>query len=187
MTAISTVPGVLLTGIHSARPAATAVAAGTLYSCTTHGLVYQSSGSAWSTWATLGITSVGTLTGVVAPVEFVIDGGGSVIATGMKGYLSIPFAWTDIASAILLADVSGSIVVDVFKSTYSAFDPTTHPASGDKITASAPPTISSAKKSTDSTLTGWTKTGSAGDILAFNVNSATTITRVTAILNLVRA
>jgi hypothetical protein len=45
----------LLTGIHSARPAATAVPAGTLYSCTTHSLIYQSDGSSWSTYATLGL------------------------------------------------------------------------------------------------------------------------------------
>jgi hypothetical protein len=45
----------LLTGIHSARPAASAVPAGTLYSCTTHSLIYQSDGiSTWSTYATLG-------------------------------------------------------------------------------------------------------------------------------------
>jgi hypothetical protein len=186
MVAPATVPGILLTGIHSARPST--ASAGALYSCTTHGLVYQSDGAGtWTTWATLGITGIGSLTGIVEPVEFVIDGGGSALTTGIKGYLSIPFAWSDISSAILLADVSGSVVVDIFKCTYSAFDPATHPASGDKITASAPPTISSAKKSSDSTLTGWTKTGSAGDILAFNVNSATTITRVTAILNLVRS
>jgi hypothetical protein len=50
----ATVAGILLTGIHSARPGAGAVPVGTLYSCTTHSLVYQSDGSAWSTWATLG-------------------------------------------------------------------------------------------------------------------------------------
>lgn len=44
----------LLTGIHSARPAASAVPAGSLYSCTTHNLIYQSDGSStWSTYATL--------------------------------------------------------------------------------------------------------------------------------------
>jgi hypothetical protein len=42
--------GHLLTGTHAARPAATAVPQGTLYSCTTDGLIYQSSGSAWSTY-----------------------------------------------------------------------------------------------------------------------------------------
>ena len=45
----------LLEGIHSARPAANAVPQGTLYACSTHGLIYQSDGtSTWSTWASLG-------------------------------------------------------------------------------------------------------------------------------------
>jgi hypothetical protein len=39
------------TGVHGSRPAATAGCI--LYSCTTHGLVYRSDGSAWSTWLTL--------------------------------------------------------------------------------------------------------------------------------------
>ncbi len=169
----TTIPGILQTGIHSARPAATAVTNGALYSCTTHSLIYVSDGATWTTWATLGTVSSSR------SIEFVIDGGGSALTTGIKGYVEVPFAWTGIASVRLFADVSGSVVVDIFKCTYSAFDPTTHPASGDKITASAPPTISSAKKSQDTTLTGWTVTGSAGDILGFNVNSATTITKVT--------
>ena len=50
----TTLPGLLATGDHASRPAASAVGTGALYSCTTHGLVYQSDGSAWSTWATLG-------------------------------------------------------------------------------------------------------------------------------------
>ncbi len=63
----------LLTGIHSARPAASAVPAGSLYSCTTHGLIYQSDGSsAWSTYATLGGTET-------LPVT-IIDAKGDVIA-----------------------------------------------------------------------------------------------------------
>ncbi len=49
-----TLPGVLLTGDHASRPAATAVGTGTLYACSTHGLIYQSNGATWSTWATLG-------------------------------------------------------------------------------------------------------------------------------------
>lgn len=115
---------------------------------------------------------------LIAALEFVIDGGGVALTTGIKGYLEVPFACT-INAATSLADQSGSCVVDIFKCTYSAFAPPTHPASGDKITASAPPTISSATKAQDTTLTGWTTSISAGDILGFNVNSATTITRVT--------
>lgn len=123
--------------------------------------------------------------GLVETIEFVIDGSGATITTGMKGYLEIPVGYT-INRATLLADQSGSIVVDIFKCTYANFDPTTHPASGDKITASAPPTITTAKKSQDATLTGWTTAITAGDILGFNVNSVTTIQRVTVSLKVTR-
>lgn len=58
--AAATVPGILQTGTHAARPAATTVTQGTLYSCSTHSLVYQSDGATWSTWAALG-TGTGTL------------------------------------------------------------------------------------------------------------------------------
>lgn len=130
-------------------------------------------------------TVIGTGTGLVDALEFVIDGGGSALTTGMKGYLEVPYACT-ITQATLLADQSGSVVVDIFRSTYSAFAPPTHPVSGDKLTASAPPTISTATKSQDATLTGWTTSLAAGDVLGFNVNSATTVTRVTCSLKVTR-
>lgn len=123
--------------------------------------------------------------GKTAAIEFVIDGGGLTITTGMKGYLEIPFACT-INRWTLLGDQSGSIVVDVFKCDYASFDPPTKPASGNKITASAPPTISTAKKAQSSTLTGWTTAVAAGDILAFNVNSVTTMQRATLSLKFAR-
>jgi len=107
-------------------------------------------------------------------ITFIIDGGGSAITTGQKGHLEIPFACT-ITRVTMLADQSGSIVVDIWKDTYANFPPT----DADSITAAAPPTITTAQKSQDSTLTGWTKAITAGDILAFNVDSCTTITRVT--------
>ena len=107
-------------------------------------------------------------------ITFVIDGGGSAITTGQKGHLRIPFACT-IERVTLLADQSGSIVVNIWKDTYGNFPPDI----GDKITASAPPTITTAQKSEDATLTGWTKTIAAGNILAFNVDSVTDIERVT--------
>lgn len=50
----ATVTGVLLTGNHAGRPSS-GLQAGTLYSCTTHSLIYQTSdtGSTWATWANL--------------------------------------------------------------------------------------------------------------------------------------
>jgi hypothetical protein len=91
----------------------------------------------------------------------------------LKGYIEIPFACT-ITGWTLLADVSGSIVFDVWKDTYANYPPVV----GDSITASAKPTISSAIKNQSTTLTGWTISVTAGDILAFNVDSVSTIKKI---------
>jgi hypothetical protein len=58
MAAIGTLPVLFATGVHGSRPAASAVGKGGLYSCTTHSLVYQTDGSSWTTWATLGGAAV---------------------------------------------------------------------------------------------------------------------------------
>lgn len=107
-------------------------------------------------------------------IQIVIDGGGTEITDGIKGDFMMPYAAT-ISKVTALADQSGSIVVDVWNDTYANYPPT----DADTITASAPITISSATKSQDSTLTGWDTALAAGDILRFNVDSCTTITRVT--------
>jgi hypothetical protein len=107
-------------------------------------------------------------------ISLIIDGGSAVITTGLKGYLEIPFACT-IQAVTLLADQTGSIVIDIWKDTYVNYPPVV----GDTITAAAKPTITTAIKSQDTTLTGWTTAITAGDILAFNVNSAAVVTKVT--------
>lgn len=126
---------------------------------------------------------IGNLPGVgaVGTITIIIDGGGSAITTGIKADLEIPFACT-INQVTLLADQSGSVVIDIWKDTYANFPPT----DADSITASAPPTISTAIKSQDATLTGWTTSISAGDILRFNVDSVTSIQRVTLSLKITR-
>ena len=111
---------------------------------------------------------------MLAGIEFIIDGGGSVITTGVKGYLEVPFDCT-IERQTLLADQTGSIVIDIWKDTFANFPPLV----ADTITASAKPTISAGVKDQDATLTGWTTAISEGDILAYNVDSVTTIERVT--------
>ena len=112
--------------------------------------------------------------GAVHTIQFIVDGGGAAITTGIKGDLQIPYdctveAWT------LLADLPGSIVIDVWKNTYAFFPPT----AGGSITASAKPTLSGIVNATSTTLTGWTTAIAAGEVLRYNVDSASTITRVT--------
>lgn len=118
---------------------------------------------------------------MIAAITLIIDGGGLAITTGIKGDLMIPFNCT-INSVTLLADQSGSIVVDIWKDTYANYPPT----GADSITASAKPTISSTTKSQDTTLTGWTTGITAGDTLRFNVDSITTLTRVALILKVTK-
>lgn len=48
----------------------------------------------------------------------------------------------------------------------------------DTIAGSEKPTLSSVQKNQDLTLTTWTTAIAAGDILAFNVDSVATVTRV---------
>lgn len=107
-------------------------------------------------------------------VPFIIDGGGSVITTGLKGGFRVPAGAIVEATLLALDGNTGSIVVDLWKDTYANHPPTV----ADTITASAKPTISSATKATDSTLTGWTTSTTAGDIVFVNVDSIATFTRV---------
>lgn len=174
MVSPASVPGIHQFGTHANRPLATAVAAGAEYACTTHKLIYQSDGTNWAT-----SFSPATAAGAI---EFTIDGGGSAILTGVKGDIEIPFACT-ITAVRLFSDVSGSIVIDLWKDTYANFPPT----AADTITASAKPTLSSATKSENTTLTGWTTALAAGDVLRVNVDSATTVTRVTVSISILGA
>ena len=111
-----------------------------------------------------------------------IDGGGSAITTGVKGYVQIPYSGT-ITGWTILGDVSGSIVIDVWKDTYANYPPLV----GDSIAGSEKPTLSSAIKNEDLTLSTWTTSVTEGDIIAFNVDSASTVTRVNLSINITKS
>jgi len=112
--------------------------------------------------------------GQIYTVGITIDGAGSAISTGIKGYRSIPISGT-ITKVRLLADQNGGAVVDIWKDVFANYPPTV----ADTITAAAKPTLVAADSYEDTTLTGWTTTVTAGDVLGFNVDSASTITRLT--------
>jgi hypothetical protein len=111
-------------------------------------------------------------------LNFVIDGGGSVITTGVKGHIVLDGNY-NVTGWTIIADRSGSIVVDVRRATYTNFPTTT------SISGTENPTISSGQKNEDLTLTSWTTTLSARDVLEFVVDSAATVERVTVALRLV--
>lgn len=102
-----------------------------------------------------------------------VDGGGSVIPTGLRGFVLMPYSGT-ITEWTIIGDQSGSAVVDIWKVAYAGMPPDV----GDSITGSALPTLTSSQTAQSSTLTGWTTSVTSGDVIAFNVNSATTVTRL---------
>jgi hypothetical protein len=124
---------------------------------------------------------IGDTSAVTASILFQISNDGAAITTGIKGDLVVPFNAT-ITEWSLLADQTGSVVVDIWKDTYGNYPPTVD----DSITGSAKPTITSSNKGQSSTLTGWTTTVTAGDILRFNIDSVSTIERLSINLKISR-
>jgi hypothetical protein len=105
------------------------------------------------------------------------DAAGDVISTGIKTFIEVPFAATVIGWT-LLADVVGSMVIDVWKDSYANYPPTV----ADTIAGTEKPTLSAAQKNQDLTLTTWTTPLNLGDILGFKVDSCSGIHQATLII-----
>ena len=105
-------------------------------------------------------------------INFIIDGGGGIIATGVKGDVMVDYSGT-ITSWSILGDVSGTATVDVKKASYANY-PTFTSSGG------ISPTLTSQIKATQTiNWTGFT-TVAAKDILRFSVlTPPTTVTRIT--------
>lgn len=117
------------------------------------------------------LTSSGITPRRVVGVTF--DGGGSAPTVGTVGYLVAPFNGT-IDQWHIVADASGSAVVDVWKAAG------TIPTNANSIAGSEKPTLSAAQLGSDTSLTTWTTTTvTAGDVFGFEIESVTTCTRLT--------
>jgi hypothetical protein len=110
-----------------------------------------------------------------------IDGGGSVISTGNKGYVFIPYNCT-VTGWTLIADVSGSVVIDVWKDSYANYPPTL----SDSIAGTEKPTLTSSAKNQNLNPTSWSTAILAGDVIGFNVESATSVKRLHLTINTLR-
>lgn len=111
-------------------------------------------------------------------IGITIDGGGSTITSGVKGFAVVPVSGTITAATLLSTDAMAtacSVVIDVWVDSVGNYPPT----DADSITASAPPTLGTEAASHDTTLTGWTTALTAGTVMGFAVDSVTGCTRVT--------
>ena len=116
-------------------------------------------------------TAISFPAGSTKAITAVFYNGASALANTMKKvYIYVPYACT-ISAVTCVAEQSGSAVFAIKKCARGSF-----PGSLTSIVASAPPTLSSAQQSQDTTLTGWTTSISAGDILEVSVTSGTTVT-----------
>lgn len=95
----------------------------------------------------------------------VVDGGGSAVSTGSKGFKYIPWDCT-ITGWNIISDVTGDVVVDVKRS-------------GVSLAGTEKPTLSTSSSNSDLSLSTWTTSLLAGDVVEFVVDSASTLTRIT--------
>lgn len=117
-------------------------------------------------------TSTGGTTSSTRSFGITLNGGGSVLPTGVAGSSIIPYACTITDWTIISIDnTSGSIVVDVWKKAYASYPPTV----ADTIAGSEKPTISAAVKGQDLSLSTWTTAVTAGDIIFYNIDSVTSL------------
>lgn len=164
---MSTVAQMVLYGTESAMPSASIP--GRQYYTSDTQQVFRDNGTSWD--------NVTPSSGGVLGCTF--NGGGSALSSGLSAFIEIPWDCT-IDSWSLLADASGSASVDVRTGSFGSY-PTVS-----SIVASAPPSLSSAQSGQSSTLTGWTTTLTAGDVLVFYLTSVSTIEQLAVQLQVTR-
>jgi hypothetical protein len=103
----------------------------------------------------------------------VFNGSGFAVTAGQLTYIQAPRTCT-ITSVSLFSDVNTTASLDIWKDTFANYPPTI----ADSIVASAPPTLTATNKFTTTTLTGWTTSITAGDVLGFYVTSNTAATQL---------
>jgi hypothetical protein len=109
--------------------------------------------------------------GVNDCIALTIDGGGSVLATGnTRCYFTSPFAGT-IQAWYLSGDPSGSLVIDVWKAAGAI------PTVANTITGAQKPTLTAQQLNSLTNLNLWTPNIAVGDVLGFNVDSVTSVTK----------
>lgn len=98
-----------------------------------------------------------------------VRGSGTILVPVNDVMLHFPKACRIVGVSLFTIGGVGNCVVDIWKDTYANFPPTI----ADTITAAAKPTISAGVKYQDTTLTGWTTTVNAGDVMLFHLESNT--------------
>lgn len=111
-------------------------------------------------------------------IAFILDNGSQDITVGSKGFLHLDVSGT-IESWAVLSEQTGSIAVDIQKTTYDDY-----PNNFTSMVGSEYPRMISQSKNKDDNLTTWTKQVNANDVLDFRVLSCSGIRKCTVTLKL---
>lgn len=90
----------------------------------------------------------------------------SIVGVGTKGFTRVPFACT-ITGYTIQTGVAATVVLDVWKIAAGTAEPT----NSNSVTASAKPTLTADDVVHSTTLTGWTTSVAAGDLIGWEVES----------------
>jgi hypothetical protein len=107
----------------------------------------------------------------LAKISMSIDAGTNTIETGFKGYFEATSDMT-ISGWNIVANRTGTILIDLFKTTYNNF------SSFGSIITGIPPSLNNQNKSYGNIMTGWNIGVSRGDILEFVVKGCTGINKI---------
>jgi hypothetical protein len=110
-----------------------------------------------------------------------LDGGGSPVSAGQKGYVTIPYACT-ITGWSLQADQPGNLAVEIDRKNAAI------PAvTADSIVQTSPPALSGAQlrigRCESGDCAGWSVKITANDVIGFSENAAESVTRATLVVN----
>ena len=107
-------------------------------------------------------------------VTFVVDGSGTVLTTGTKNPIKIPFGGS-LVGWVMMCSPSGSVTADVYRAADGAGLPVTSIVGG----SGTKPAVSSNVENSSMSFTSWTSTTlAAKDNLAINLSGITTATYV---------
>lgn len=117
-------------------------------------------------------------------VEVVI-GSGAVLQTGVKGY-AVMKEYLIIHDWVLLSNAAGNVIMDIWKLPLATVLAGTLPSASNSITGTNKPQLSSQFAASSAVLSNWNTLLEPDDVLAFNVDLALVLTRVSLILRCTR-
>lgn len=107
-----------------------------------------------------------------------IDGGGQTPTNGVKGYVTIPYDAV-ITGWDVIGNTTGNCVIDIWKSN-------SFPTPSDSITGTEKPRLNTQQINRDDNLTTWNTIINKNNIIAFNLESSSVLTKINLIIKLIK-